>query len=276
MLAAYLGGAVAALQRWPLVLALWGIGVGFAVAFALASATWLSAALDGSLATRTLLQELDAGVLVDLWFHHGEGLHMLAVIAVLLAALHTLLWWWLDGVIVSSLAPTPGSAWQAGLGLTPAMARLWGLAMLVLLLWSGAVAGPAWAALRATADSPSAWLRYALGGGAAALWAFGGLWLVAVHDQARLRLGLAGSGAAAAWLWALAFVLRGGRRAFPLALLLQATAIAMWALYQALSFAVPLRELLGLTGSLLLGQSFLLARTWMRVWALAAQRDLQG
>jgi len=276
LLSACVAGGGAAARRWPLVLVLWGIGVGFGVAFAFASAVWLTAALDGALASRTLLHDLDADVLVDLWFHHRDGLRMLAVAAALLGVAHTMVWWWLDGVIVASLAPCSGSPWQAGTGLAAGMARLWCLALLAQALWGAAIAGPLWAFVRATAESPSAWVWYAGGGAAAGVWLLGGLWLVAVHDQARLRLGLADSGALAAWGWAMHFVLRGGRGAFPLALLLQATALGIWALYQSLSLALPLRELLGLTGSLLLGQAFLLARTWLRVWMLAAQRRLQA
>ncbi len=177
---------------------------------------------------------------------------------------------------ISTLPPYSGSAWQAATGLAPGMARLWCLALVAQGLWGAAIAGPLWAFVRTTAESPSAWVWYAGGGAAASLWLLGGLWLVAVHDQARLRLGLADCGALAAWGWATRFVLRGGRGAFALARLLQATALGIWALYQSLSLALPLRELLGLTGSLLLGQAFLLARTWLRVWMLAAQRQLQA
>ena len=52
----------------------------FGVAFALASGAWLDDALEGSLATRTLLRSIDANVLVDLWYHHREGLRMLLVV----------------------------------------------------------------------------------------------------------------------------------------------------------------------------------------------------
>lgn len=274
MWAAYVGGFRAALRRWPLVLALWLAGAAFGAAFALASAAWLDLALEGSLASRTLIHHLDADVLVDLWYHHGEGLRMLAVVAALLAVAHVILWWWLDGIVVASLRDDQVDPWREGTRLVPVMARLYGLAITVTLLWSGAVASPVWAIVRATREHPGAYLWYQLGAVALVVWLLGMVVLVAIHDHARLRAGLVGEGAVRAYGWAVDFVLRGGQRALPLALLLQLSALGLLAVYELTSLALPIADHVGLTVAMLLGQLFMLARSAMRVWFFTAQRRL--
>jgi hypothetical protein len=151
------------------------------------------------------------------------------------------------------------------------MARLYVLAALVALLWSGAVAGPTWAALRSTREHPGAYLWYQVGGAALALWLGGLVLLVAIHDHARLRAGLAGEGALRAYGWAVRFVLRGRERAIPLALLLQASAVGLFAVGEAAAMAPGV----DFTASLLFGEGFLLARSALRVWFFTAQRRLQ-
>jgi len=273
---AYLTGARVAVARWPLITALWLFGLAFGVAFGLASAAWLADALDGSLATRTLLHHLDAQVLIDLWVHHREGLRVLLLLAAVLAVVHTALWWWLDGVVVAAVAPSPESPWRRGTALLPVIAALFGLALFVWLAWSAAVVGVAWALVRATRESPAAHVWEAIGAGALGQWLGGTAWLIAAHDHARLRAGLSGAGALAAYRWGLAFVAAGGERAFLLALALQASGLALWAVYQLIGFALPLTELIGLTGSLIWGQLFLWLRTGVRLWSLAAQRQLHS
>src|SRR4029450_2238895 len=103
MLRAYLAGARAAAQRWPLIIILFLINALFGFAFALSSGAWLNDALEGSLETRILWRTIDPNVLVDLWYHHREGLHMLLVEAVALAAIYSVLWWWLHGVVIASV-----------------------------------------------------------------------------------------------------------------------------------------------------------------------------
>ncbi|HSP97843.1 MAG TPA: hypothetical protein VL049_11440 [Candidatus Dormibacteraeota bacterium] len=272
---AYLGGFRAMLRRWPLVLVLWLIGAAFGLAFALAAQAWLAMALEGSLASRALAHHLDPDVLVDLWYHHGEGLRMLGVVAAVLAVAHVALWWWLDGVIVAAVRDAEANPWREGLALAPVMARLYGLALLVALLWSGAVAGPTWALLRSTREHPGAYLWYQIGALALAVWLLGMVVLVAVHDHARLRAGLAGDAALRAYGWALRFVLRDGEATLRLALLLQLSAGGLLAASELSSLALPLIDLLGLTGALLLGEVFLLARSAMRVWFFTAERRLQ-
>lgn len=268
---AYVGGFLAMLRRWPLVLGLWLIGVAFGLAFALAAQVWLGVALDGSLATRTLAHHLDADVFVDLWYHHGEGLRMLAVVAAVLAAAHVMLWWYLDGVLVAAVRGDQSAPWRDGIGLAPVMARLSALAWLVILLWSGALAGPAWAALRSTREHPGAFLWYQIGGAALAVWLVGMVVLVAVHDHARLRAGLAGEGAVRAYGWALRFVPWGRERAIGLALLLQMSAAGLFVVGE----TAAMSPAFDVTASLLIGEVFLLSRSALRVWFFTAQRRLQ-
>jgi hypothetical protein len=286
MLRSYLLGAGAATRRWPLIVTLWMIGAVFGTGFALASGTWLTEALDGSLATRTLARAIDANVLVDLWYHHAEGLHMLLVLAIVLAVIHTVLWWWLHGVIVVSLqhdaAERGGElgqsrgVWTGGLALAPVMAQLFAIALIVLSLFSAAVGGPAYLLVRWTRSEPAAYIWYEIGGAALAMWLLGWVFLVAVHDHARLRAGRTGESAFAAYRWAFAFVLHGGERAFLLACALQLTGLALWLAYHAVAVGVPMSAILGLTGSLLWGEAFLLLRVWVRVWFFAAQNELQS
>jgi len=276
MLRAYLRGARLAAARWPLVTALWLFGLAFGLAFALASATWLSDALDGSLATKTLLRHLDVEVLIDLWMHHQEGLRMLLVLAAVFAVAHTALWWWLDGVIIAAIAPSPGSPWRRGTALVPAMAGLFAIAIVVWLAWTASVVAAAWSLLRLTRESPAPHVWEHIAVPALALWLLGTAWLIAVHDHARLRAGLTRTDPLSAYRWALGFVAGGGENAFALALLLQASGLALWSVYQIIGFSVPLTELIGLNASLIWGQLFLWLRTGVRLWSMAAQRQLHS
>lgn len=276
---AYWVGARGAAQRWPLIVVLWLIAALFGLAFALASGAWLTDALDNSLATRTLFRSIDPNVFVDLWYHHREGLRAVLAMVLVLAAVHTVLWWWLHGVVIASLqlpAGDRGRAWTQGLQLAPAMAALFAMALVILALFTGAVGGVAYALVYATRSDPAALIWYQIGAAAAVVWAIGYVFLVAVHDHARLRVCRAGHGTLSAYCWAVAFVLRGGERAFPLACALQLTGAALWLAYQAVGLKVPMTAVLGLTGSLLWGEAFLLVRTWVRIWFFAAENELQA
>lgn len=279
MIRAYLVGARAAAQRWPLIVALWLIAATFGAAFALASGAWLTDALDGSLATRTLFKQLDADVFVDLWYHHREGLRGLCMVAAVLAAVHTVLWWWLDAVVVCAVqepSEEPGSPWVQGLSLAPVMAQLFLIAVAMLGLFTAAVGGPAYVLLRWSRESPSANVWYQIAGVAAALWVMGYVFLMAVHDHARLRARHSGGGALASYGWAMRFVSGGGERAFALAGALQLSGLALWIAYQAVGWSVPMSAVLDLTGLFLWSEAYLLARLWVRVWFFAAQNELQA
>ncbi len=279
MIGALLTGAGVAGRRWPLVLALWLLGIAFGAAFALASAAWLTEALAGSLATRTLLHRIDPDVLVDLWAHHREGLTVLLVLAAVLGGVHIVLWWWLYGVVVAAIqrpARESGTPWAQGLALAPVMAQLFVLALFVLAIFSAAVGAAAYALLRWTRSDPSPFVWYDIGAAALAAWAIGFVFLAAVHDHARLRACRARQSALAAYRWALGFVWHGGERAFLVACMLQLSALLLWVGYQAIGLTVPVTELLGLTGSLLWAEAYLLVRVWVRLWFFAAQNELQA
>lgn len=266
----------------PLVLILWLIAAACGGAFALAAGAWLGEALEGSLATRSLRWDLDANVLVDLWYHHREGLRMLAVAGAVVAAVHTALWWWLDAVVILSLprsnADRPAdapSAWTRGIERAPTMAYLWAMALAILAVFTAGAGSAAYEILRWTRNAPSPFVWDAIIAGAVVLWAIGAVFLVAVHDHARIRTCRTGAGAFAAYRWALQFVIRGKEGAFPLACALQFTGVLLAAAYFGAGRAVPVPEVVGPAVSLVLGEAFLLARMWLRVWFYAAQGELQ-
>jgi hypothetical protein len=279
MFRAYRAGARAAAQRWPVIAVLWMVAAAFGAAFALAVAAWLSDALGESLATRTLYRQLDPDVFIDLWYHHREGLRGVVTLAVTLAGVHTVLWWWLDGVVITALlrpAADRAGIWQQGLTVAPAMAVLWVVALAVLALFSTAVGSAAYGLMGWTRSSPAAMIWYQIGAVAALIWVIGLVFLVAVHDHARLRVCRTQQGALGAYRWAFRFVGRGGERAFPLAGALQITALVLWVGYQWVGVGVLTTPALALNGSLLWGGTYLLVRLWVRVWFYAAQNELQG
>jgi hypothetical protein len=280
MLRTYLRGVRAALRCWPVAVCLWLINAAFGVLFALASGFWLTIALDRSLATRSLLRHLDAGVFIDLYHHHWEGFAMLLAVGALLALVYLGLSLWLHGVVVAAVrAPsgTPlGELFRRGVNAVGVFARIYLVAAGALLAVSAAIGATAWAGLRWTVTSPSPYVTESIAGAAAGVWVLCCVFLVAVHDHARIRARAAAEGALAAYRWAVAFVLRGGERAFLLALLLQATAFALWAGYHLLALREPLGAVLDVTGSLVWGEMFLLVRVGVRLWFFAAESELQG
>ena len=278
MFRAYRAGARAAAHRWPLIAVLWVVAAVFGAAFALAVGAWLSDALGESLATRTLYRQLDPDVFVDLWYHHREGLRGLLVLAATLGGVHTVLWWWLDGVVINALlrpAADRTGIWQQGLTVAPAMAVLYLVATGVLALFSTAVGGTAYALMRWTRSSPAAMIWYQIDAVALAIWVIGLVFLVAVHDHARIRVCRTDQGALTAYRWAFRFVGRGAERAFPLACTLQISALVLWVGYQWVGLRVLTTPALALNGSLVWGGAYLLVRLWVRVWFYAAQNELQ-
>lgn len=279
MLRAYFRGALVATRHWLLVGSVFVVAACFVLAFALASGAFLTDALEGSLATRTLMKDLDPNVLVDLWYHHAEGLRMLGVVAAILAVGHTMAWWWLHGLMILSVqgdSGVPSDRGRRALEVTPTMAQLFFIAVVAVLALTAAIGGPAYALTRWTRSDPSPWVWYRLWAAAAALWVVGYVFLVAVHDHARIRACRTRHGALTCYRWALDFVLRGGERAFPLAVLLQLSAVAMWAAYQAVGLAFPTTAVLGVTGSLAWGAFSLWVRVWVRLWFFAAESQLQS
>jgi hypothetical protein len=280
MLAALFRGSVKAVRLWPLVTVLWLINAVFGILFFVAAAYWLSLALDHSLATRTLLRDLDPNVLVDFYHHHGESFRLLVAVAALMAIGYVLLWFWLHGTVIFAVRAQRGTvsraAWRSGLHTTAGMAWLFLIAAVALAILTGLVAVAAWAAWRWTIASPAPMLTYRIIGAAALIWVGGVVLLTAVHDHARIRVCATGEGPWAAYGWAWRFVLRGGEKAFLLAAALQLIALSLWVTHQSIGMAFPVGALVGLAGALVWSQMFLFVRMWIRVWFFAAQSELQG
>ncbi len=87
MVSAFVQGLRTAVQRWPIVLLLFLASVASALSFTAAAWSWLSLALDSSVATRTLLTDLDVNVFIDLFVQHGESLRMLVPVTGLLLSM---------------------------------------------------------------------------------------------------------------------------------------------------------------------------------------------
>ena len=280
MLTALFRGWVTAGRLWPFVTVLWLINAVFGVLFFLASSYWLSLALDHSLATRTLLRDLDPNVLVDLYHHHGESFRLLLVTAVLLAIGYLLLWFWLHGTVIFAVRAEKGTlsraAWRAGLHTTAAMAWLFLVAALALALLTGVVGAAAWGFWRWTIANPAPMLPYQILAAAGLIWAGGAVLLTAVHDHARIRVCATGEGVWTSYRWAWGFVWRGGEGAFLLAVALHLVALSLWVTHQSIGMAFPVGALVGVAGALVWGQMFLFVRMWIRVWFFAAQNELQG
>lgn len=279
MLTALLRGGLKAGRLWPFVTVLWLINGVFGILFSVAAGYWLSLALDHSLATRTLLHDLDPNVFVDLYHHHGESFRLLVVIAGLMAVGYLVLWFWLHGTVIFAVRASKDTvsraAWRSGLHTTAAMAGLFALAAAALALLSGVVGAAAWGAWWWTIASPAPMRTYQIVGVTALIWVIGVVFLTAVHDHARIRVCATGEGVWRVYRWAWSFVLHGGDRAFLLAATLQLVALSMWVTYHSVSMAFPVGGLAGVIVSLLWGQMFLFARLWMRVWFFAAQGELQ-
>src|SRR5262249_44867904 len=96
MNAAYIAGLRSAVRQWRLCLVVFAVGVAAALCFSVVTWVWLSAALDNAVPTRTLLNDLDMDVFVDLWAHHGESLQMLLVTGGVAAVFFGVLSIWLN------------------------------------------------------------------------------------------------------------------------------------------------------------------------------------
>ena len=99
----YRSGFRTALRRWPLALLLFAATCVPGLVFSAAAWSWLADALDKSLATRTLLTDLDMNVFVDLIGHHGESLRMLLLGGLLLAVVCWLFGVWLNAMTISAV-----------------------------------------------------------------------------------------------------------------------------------------------------------------------------
>jgi hypothetical protein len=277
---AYLVGAWLAVRCWPLVAALWVVNVAFGAGFFVASSVWLNHALDDSLPTRTLLWDLDPNVFIDLYYRHDTGFLMLFGIACFMGPVYLLVWCWLHGGIIfqtySKGRMRLADAFLRATEVFPRMLQLLVIAAVMLALLTGVVGGAAWCALAATLAYPSEIGWYWIGAAAGAVWLVGYVFLVAIHDHARIRTCASGEGAIRAYWWAVRFVIRGGEHALLLAVVLNVTALVVWAAFQAVSETLRPDKGLGMVGILVWGELFLFVRMVLRVWFFAAQGDLQS
>lgn len=277
MVRAYVSGLRAAVRRWPLAVALFVANLVIGLGFTIAAWQWLTTSLDRSLATRTLLTDLDPNVFIDLFAHRSNSLHALTVTGMLLAALFLLLAVWLNAVAVIAVgddAPL-GECLRRGVSAYPIYFRLAVLAN--VLNAAGVVAGvlvgrglSRWLSESAT-EMSAYWAVMAgvLVGGLVLLFS------TTVHDHARIKSTASGTGALRAYAWAVGFV--GGRqwRCIPLSVLLLFTGLAVWAGYQALAQLIPATSPSGVTVSLLWGESLIVFRMLLRLWTFAAATELQ-
>ena len=266
-----------AARRWCVVLTLFAGHAAAGLGFAAVSWWWLALALDKSLATRTLLTDLDANVFIDLVFHHGESLQMLGLAATLAAVGFVIIGIWLNAaasIAVATEEPTAECV-RRGQTLLGTHLRLWVVAMMVNAVCVGAGLVVAHGLARWTAESAGEMTYYwALGAGSAVA-AVSLCCFTTVHDHARVRTVVAAAGALTAYAWAITFVFRSERRAVPLALRLFATAFIAWVVYQCVGMLIVTHSAVGVSLSLLWGEMLLFARLLLRVGCFAAAAELQ-
>jgi len=278
MTRAYAAGLRIALRRWPVALVLFAANLLPGLAFTAASWSWLDTALDNSLATRSLLTDLNMNVFVDLVAHHAESLQMLVVSGVLLGIVTVLAWVWLNAVAIVAVAEDgPLSAWTRRAWIVfPRFVQLWLLAMVVdaASVFVAFLVGRGLA--HWTAESSSEMTFYWVVGASAI---FGGtlvLFFGTVHDHARIHSAATERGALHAYGWALGFVGRRQWRALPLAMMVIAAGGGAWLVYQTVGMLIPATSGLGVVVSIVWGETFLLMRMLLRLWNFAAATELQS
>lgn len=275
--ACYVAGLRDALRRWPLVLVLFGVHLAAGLLFTTAAWSWLAVALDRSVATRSLLTELDATLLVDLFFHHSESLGALSIGVGLLLLLLVLLGIWFTASVVAAVGEDLDlrECLHRGLRLYPGFLRLWLLATavnVIAVLTAYALGrGLAWW----TAESASEMAFHAILVTCAALGVVLLFVAITVHDHSRIRSAAAGSGALQAYGWALRFVLIREWRAVALAATVAVTGVLAWVVYQMLGTLLVTNSGLGVALSLIWGELLLVGRMLLRVGLFAAATELQ-
>jgi hypothetical protein len=266
-----------ALQRWPVALALFLANLAFGLLFSVAAWRWLAAALDHSLATRTLLAHLDMNVFVDLFVHHQESAQAWLLGGALLALVSCLLAVWSNAVAVVAVGEEGplADALSRGVALYPTFLGLWLMSSVAQAASAGAAVTMGWMLVRWTAESSLEMSWYWASGAGVAVGALLLFFFSVVHDHARIHCTATGSGAARAYGWALRLVAVREPRALPLAGILLATGLAAWAVYQAVGALIPTHSGPALAASLLWGELLLLFRMALRVWLFAAETELQ-
>ena len=271
-------GLLRALRRWPVVVVLFMVNLAVGLCFTGVAWSWLFDALDCSLATRTLLTNLDWNVFVDLIAHHAGSLHMLLVAGLVLALPALLLGVWLNAAAVVAVGEdgSLGDCLRRGLTLSPTFLRLSLLSNLLSAAGIGAAILAGRLLTRWTAESTSELTVYVIVGTGTVLSAMLLVFLVTVHDHARVRSTARGAGAVGSYTWALLFVTRREWRALPLALLLLSTSCVLWVVYQSVGMLVTTTSSHGIVLSLAWGEALLFARMLLRVWSFAAATELQS
>jgi len=249
----------------------------FGLIFAAASWLWLSMALGESLATRTLLTNLDLDVFVDLFVYHSGSLRMLLIGGVALAVVFALLGVWSSAVTVAAVAEdfTLSGSLRRGLELYPKYFGLWLLANAFNAASIAAAFFVGRALTRWTVESPVEATFYWSFAAGVLVGALLLLFFATVHDHARIHCALVGTGAARAYAWALGFVTREWR-AVPLAVLLFATGFVAWVVYQTVGMLIATDSASRVPLSLVWGETLLLCRMLIRVWSFAAGTELQN
>jgi hypothetical protein len=274
---AYYSGLAAALHCWPIVLVLFLASFTSALAFGAAAWSWLSLALDNSLATRSLLSNLSAQVFIDLFIHHRESFLMLLASGVVMAAGFVLLGAWLNAIAVAAVTAAGSFSacvvrafrtYPTYLGLTAVVSLLHLAAIGASLLLDRGL-------MRWAAESASEMTPYWIAALSTTFGGLGVLFFATVHDHARIRATSTDAGVWRALGWAFAFVIERERRALPLAAALLASSVLPWLVYQSIASLIPTHSAFGVTLSLLWGQVLLLVRMFVRVWWLAAETQLQ-
>jgi hypothetical protein len=274
---AYIYGFALALRRWPVVLVLFLASLLAGLSFTAAAWSWLSLGLGSSLATRSLLTDLNVQVFIDLFIYHCEGLQMLLLTGLALLVVFVLLGVWLNAAAVASAGEeiSAPKCLLRGLQLYPTYLGLWVLSNGCIVVSATLVFLCGRWLMRWTAESAVEMTLYWIVAGGALVGALLWLFFATVHDHARIRSRAAEVGAVRAFGWALAYVGHRQRRALPLAALLLGTSVGLWAVYQGVSRSIAAESAFGVTLSLLLGEALLFARMFLRVWWFGAETHLQ-
>jgi hypothetical protein len=274
---AYVRGFALALRRWPLVLLLFLASLLAGLSFTAAAWAWLAVALGSSLATRTLLTDLNVQIFIDLCIHHRESFKMLLLAGSMLAAAFVALGVWLNAAAIASVGEEISTAncLLRGLRLYPTYLGLWVLGNGCMLVSAVVLFLSCRCLARWTAESAAEMAPYWIVAGGALVGALVWVFFATVHDHARIRSRTVGAGAVRAFGWALAYVARRQSRALPLAALLLGTSAALWATYHSLNRYLATNSALGVALSLLSGEALLLARMFLRVWWFGAETHLQ-
>ncbi len=279
MRSALVRGLRTSLRRPGLVFLLWQVNAIFGGIFAGLAIFGLAGALDRSWLTRSLLRELDFPALLAAGLRAVPALELFGATAAVLGAMYAVAWVGLHAAIVFSVCETGdagvGESLQGGARLAgpffrllcigvPATVAATGGVLLVARAAVGLARARAWEVLRDAAIA---------GGAPGALVVF--WFFAAVHDHARIRAAVAEEGAWRSYWWALRFVALGRRRAYLLAALLQGMGLALFAIWALVAARISTDWMPGVVACLVWGQISMAMRMLLRVWAFAAQAELQ-